>query len=749
MFDEIARAIAGKATERALRLLFAGSPPQLRLGRKKETELWDFKVDCPGNARDDRNENAWAHIAADVLAFHNNRGGLLIFGIDDQSFEFRGATRVLDSKKFNDRIRKYVGDLIWIDFHREYIQSDQRYLGVALVPPRGPAVARFKESAPKISGKRHFERGGSALRKGDSSLVLDPAAADRFARDQSAPAYGEKYQVDEPFFRVLAPDYLHFLSRSSVGASVEKSLRDPRVAVTSLIGVGGLGKTALATWAVRRAFDSSDFNFIVSTTAKDRELSATGIIGLQSQLSSFEDLLDQVCDVLGFPEIKSLSVVDREAQVRGLISDSGGLLYVDNLETVDDKRLITFLDDLPVGVRAIVTSRRNSVRTAARPIDVPPLTDKEMVAFIRLLANEVPYSHANGLSDPEALVLGRSWDGIPLALRWAIARTKSVPELLSQAEVPASQRLAGEQLLEFSFRRVFDKLTQAEQSVLETLSILEQPIPTEAVVAGSGSVDSQVLDAIEELTDDALIQRVFDPDRNDYCFAILPVTRAFTRIDLQRRPNRSRDIQRRLTNWFEASDVANEEERLVVREIRSGRNTDDSALVDLAIGAERRSDFDGAEKLFRQALARNPRSWRAARAAGEFFRHQRRNHVEALALYEIAGANAPKRGAERALIFREWGLLLRDSGQPQAMARAEEKLSVAIQENPSDPVARHALATCLDKRGAYRQVIDLVEPVKHTQNQKTRRKTLPLLLKAYEKTNEMLKAAELRNSLNH
>lgn len=747
MYDDIARAVAGKTPERALRLMFEGTPPRLRLGRAKETELWDFKADCPGPARDERSENAWAHIAADILGFHNNRGGIILFGINDKSFEFQGATRTLDSKQFNDRIRRYIGDLIWVDFQREYIQADQRYLGVALIPPRGPAVARFKSSAPLVSGKRHFERGGTALRKGDSTYVMDPRAADRFSRDQDEPAFGNSYQIDEPYFRILAPDYLHFLPRGRIGDLVEKSMRDPRVAVTSLIGVGGMGKTALATWAVRRAYEAEDFKFIVSTTAKDRELSATGILGLRSQLTSYEDLVDQIVDVLGFPELKSESPAFRETSVRELLTESGGLIYVDNLETVDDKRLIAFLDDLPVGVRAVVTSRRNSVRTAARPVHVPPLSDDEMVAYIRVLAHEASYSHVNGLADDEALQLGRAWDGIPLALRWAIARTKSLPELMAQAEVPAAQRMQGEQLLEFSFRRVFERLTSSERAVLETLSVLEQPIPTEALVAGAGAPGSQVLDAVEELADDALVQRVFDPDRNDYCFTILPITRAFTRIDLQKHPDAARNIQRRLTSWFEASDVSSDEERLVVREIRSGKNTDDSALVDLAVAAEKREDFDGAERLYQQALSRNPRSWRAAKAAGEFYRHRRHNRVEALRLYEVAGANAPKRGHERAVVFREWGLLVRDSGQPNALALAEEKLQAAMDQAPSDPIARHALANCYDKRGAYRLVIELVEPVVDTKNQRTRELTLPLLLRAYEKTNELLKASELRAKL--
>jgi tetratricopeptide (TPR) repeat protein len=169
--------------------------------------------------------------------------------------------------------------------------------------------------------------------------------------------------------------------------------------------------------------------------------------------------------------------------------------------------------------------------------------------------------------------------------------------------------------------------------------------------------------------------------------------------------------------------------------------------VDLATGAVRRGDLDAAERLYAQALTRNPRSWRAAREAAEFWRHSRQDSVEALRLYEMAGANAPKQGADRALIFREWGILLRDSGVPDAAVRAEERLLIAFAENSTDAVTRHVLASCYDKRGAYRKVIELLEPVADTSDSKTRAKTLPYLLRAYEMTSELVKAAELRVSI--
>jgi hypothetical protein len=42
------------------------------------------------------------------------------------------------------------------------------------------------------------------------------------------------------------------------------------------------------------------------------------------------------------------------------------------------------------------------------------------------------------------------------------------------------------------------------------------------------------------------------------------------------------------------------------------------------------------------------------------------NDAEALRLYEQAAANAPTRGPDRARTFREWGMLLMNSGDPEA-----------------------------------------------------------------------------------
>jgi hypothetical protein len=54
---------------------------------------------------------------------------------------------------------------------------------------------------------------------------------------------------------------------------------------------------------------------------------------------------------------------------------------------------------------------------------------------------------------------------------------------------------------------------------------------------------------------------------------------------------------RRLSDYFEARDVTDSRERIVVREVRQGKGGAETALVDLALGAQRRGDLKSAKAL--------------------------------------------------------------------------------------------------------------------------------------------------------
>jgi tetratricopeptide (TPR) repeat protein len=740
---EIERAIRQRDVDAIVGLLFDGDRPRVRPGFSTETELWDFKSGCPQASKSPDEQIGWSNLAVDVLAFHNQKGGLIVFGIRDQDLQFVGVKHRLDSKAFNDQMRKYLSDRIWIEFYRLFIQPDQSYLAIAVVPPRGPVLERFRSDAPVPSGPR-FRRGESAIRDGDSSRILRVDAIETLVRQTAVPFLNQTYVVNEPYFRILSPEYAQFVSRIGPCEEIESALRDPRSAVTALIGIGGTGKTALATWATIRAYERKDFSFIASITAKDRELTSTGIRALEPGLTSFDALLDAISDVLGFPELKSATPAEKESEVRALLKGSNGLLFVDNLETVDDARIIQFLDTLPVGVRALTTSRRSSVRVSVHPVSLGALTDNEVVAYIGALGSNSGLKYATELSQTERIRIGNACDGLPLAIRWSLLRSKSAAEALVNAEAITATNKKGEELLEFCFRRVFDAMIGPEQGVLQVLALFQRPIPAEAIIVGSGLPAQKVTDAVDDLFADSMIQRLFDADKNDYCYTLFPVTRAFVTAHIQRKQGLADEMRERMTAWFEAKDVPDQAERLVVRELRQGKGGSEAALVDLAQAAERRGDINSAESMYQQALQRNPGSWKAARTAAEFYRHKMQNTTEALRLYAKAASNAPRRGIDRALIFREWGMLLRDSGDPEATDLAINNFEMALSETPNDALAKHALAHMFSRKGAHQRVIEMLEPLATHTNRTTRQKTAPLLLEAYRATGEMLKAASVK-----
>lgn len=743
--QDLATAIRQRQVDLIIQMLFEGNPPKVKRGFHTETDLWDFKFNCPEPGK--ANFSKWAEIARHVLAFHNHKGGILFFGIRND-FSFLGATAKLDNKIVNDQIRKFLGDRIWVEFHREFIQEDQRYLGVLLIPPRGSTILRFICDAKNENGEFIFHKDESAIREGDSSKILSIENVELLERSETVLTVGQIYAVNEDFFRILRPEYKNFIDRPEPCKAVQEALVDPRTSVTALIGVGGAGKTALATWAALQAYEEKKFAFIISITAKDRALTASGIESLEPGLGNFESLLDNILEVLGFPDVKSESLEKKELEVRSLLENANGLLFIDNLETIDDARIIAFLDNLPIGMRAIVTSRRSTVRVSVRPIDLGSMTDQEALTFIQSLSLQAGLGYINELSNTERLQITRFCDGIPLAIRWTLSRANFAQEALAIARSVTGKGRHGDELLEFCFRRIFDDMTKAEKGILHVLSIFNQPMPIESILfSGIGSSRLELIDAIESLLSDALVHRLFDTDRNDYSYVLVPIARAFVYKEVNKLPKFEETVRKTLTDWFEAKDVPDSNERLLVRDIRQGKKASSEILLDLAHAHERRNDRKGAQDLYEKAMAANSRNWRTARLYGRFCEKTLRRRSEALTLYEKAATFAPSRGPERALIFKEWGLLLKDSGDPTATNQAIEKFEIALAETPNDTQIILPLLEMLDRKGMHRKVANVCEPLKNHKNKEVRKKILNYLVIALGKLNEMLKKEEIQNIL--
>lgn len=737
---EIQSAVQHRDVPFILSNFFTGKPPRLNEAYRYESELWDYKGGCPGHGE----QNAWAQIAADVLAFYNTSGGVLFFGIADGVYSYCGTKTPFDAKQFNDKIRKYTGDKFWVTYCKAFQDDSGRYLGVAIIPKRGLQVIPFFADSPLFDGGHYFQAGDIAVRVGDETRILRGEKAAEHLSQLHIPASDAYFLVNEPSYRVLRPDWDEFVPRDSLCDAVIDGLRDERTFVTSLTGIGGVGKTALACWGVLHAYEEKWFEFITSISAKDRALTSSGISEVTATGSSLNQLLDSLLEVIGFSELISVPEKQKEKEVREILKGTEALLLVDNLETVQDEALINFLDNLPVPVKAILTSRKSRVRKAVFPIEVGQFEQKEAITFLDLVAAKKGRGFIPDMNLQERQLIVESCYRIPLVIEWFVGIAKDAATAVELARKLELSPRQSEELLEFCFRRVHTDLGLEARKILKVLSMFTEPQPIEALHAACSMPMDTVSTGLDELFDTSLVVKTYNPRLRDTTFGMLPITRRFAYAELQKEAGLEQTLRRALSVWYEGTDIADPDQRKIVVQVRQGKRDVDTLLVDAAKQLRNDGKFGEAEDFLLQAAQRNPNSWRAMRESGDFYKHDKKI-ARALEFYSKAAKLAPKKGKDRALIFREYGILLRDAGTPDALKDAANALEEALKETPNDPVCLYVLAQVLCRRDMYLKAEPLLERLISSQDQKSRIKAYPLLRKCYEYDHDTLKLNDLRS----
>lgn len=719
---------------------------------KTETELWDYKLNCPSISS---SALEWAEICKDILAFHNTgKGGVIFFGIDDKEYNIVGISseNLIDSKIFNDKIRKYVGDKLWVDFYVISNSNKTITIGAIIIPQLSDnsAIKRFQKNGPEKHKKLLFYANGSAVRRFDSSVVLSPTEANELAFNRPVIQYKE-YEIDEPCYRLLSADYHEFILRSKYCEAVMRGLHHNRATSVCLIGIGGVGKTALATWAVKKLYIDDEYDYIVSISAKDRELTASGIQSISQKLTSLDDLLDAILDVIGFPEAKNEKLEIKRKTTVDLISGEKILIFVDNLETAIDKDIIDFINYLPEPAKALITSRRNVVTVSSYPIEIGPLENEEIVRYISSLSALPRFSFCNALSVAEKEKIGDSFNGIPLAIKWIISSCTNSEELLAKAELMEHGGMQNEELLEFSFRRVFDDMSTIEKGVMRVLAVISD-LPIEAIVQGSGltSKSAEVVDALESLVADTIIIKYYDPDCRSDKYRLLTLTQRFMLKNcISTRDEQA--IHSRLSSWYNATDIKDVEERQLISAMRQGGQNMGATLVSFAESAAKKGDVSTAVKFYNSAVARDPNNWFVYWKYGEYFRHVEKSTAQTITMYESAlkYAKNEKVTPQIAVMHREFGMIYGNSGRSDAVTRAIEHLEIAHLNMPNDPICAKGLASMYEKRGNTTEIVRILEPFRTSKDRKTRMVLLPILLRAYETqpSKYMLQLAELKNEM--
>jgi len=326
--------------------------------------------------------------------------------------------------------------------------------------------------------------------------------------------------------RSTLPHQPYFFGREKELANIADALSpESRNWGVLIDGPGGIGKTSLAIRAGYRA-PSEQFPLKIFLSAKVRELTPAGEQPLEDYLlPNFISLLSELARELGEDEIARTNPNDRANAVRRALIGKQALIIIDNIETFSEQervRLYQFLNRLPEGCKAIVTSRRRT-DIDARIIRLDRLLLDEALELMAELSKSNRYLAREG--EKERQDLYEVTQGNPLLIRWVVGqmgRRGSHCRTIAEACEFLKAAPKDNDPLEYIFGDLLDTFTDSETAVLAALTHFTQPAKVKWIAELAGLARATAQTALEDLADRALL--VSDESSESFLLSSLAAT---------------------------------------------------------------------------------------------------------------------------------------------------------------------------------------------------------------------------------
>ncbi|MBK9772407.1 MAG: cold shock domain-containing protein [Candidatus Obscuribacter sp.] len=231
--------------------------------------------------------------------------------------------------------------------------------------------------------------------------------------------------------------------------------------VISVIGDGGIGKTALALKAAYDILDSDNcpFEHIVWTSAKNVRLGLTEIITVKEAINDSRSMIESIrTHVAGKGDANS----DPVSEIMSQLKDFRILLVLDNIETILDDNIRGFLQEIPQSGSKILITSRIGFGFEFR-LKLPPLEPSKSKHLFRKLCKERKLETLLGLSDRKLTELCDRTKHSPGYIKWFISAVESgarVEDILNKH--------AG-LFLDFCMSNVYNFLSKESRAILTAM----------------------------------------------------------------------------------------------------------------------------------------------------------------------------------------------------------------------------------------------------------------------------------------
>jgi LuxR family transcriptional regulator, glucitol operon activator len=363
------------------------------------------------------------------------------------------------------------------------------------------------------------------------------AAFRRYTEDpaslaETAVQYLDEFGQPETFNNLPFPDYedTGFFPRKRLEAELKKKILG-RHPVITVLGDGGDGKTAVTIQTLYGLLASNehDFDAIIWVSAKSSKLIGKEIERIENAITSSMEIFGEVARLF------EVDVDDPMERVLSLMESNKILLVIDNLETVIDKTVQRFAEDIPGQSKLLLTSRIPLGSDLS--IQVDPFSDNEALSFLRVLISTYNVKALSSETDMKLKHYAKRLHNKPLLLKWFALGVLSG---LNPSSIVGNP----ENALKFCMENVFDALSSTAKNHLSAISVLPGPCSIPILAHVTEDEPGTIEASIAELSRHSIIERASE-NQYESCYQIKPLAKSYLVRVLKTRAKDSEDILRR------------------------------------------------------------------------------------------------------------------------------------------------------------------------------------------------------------
>lgn len=263
------------------------------------------------------------------------------------------------------------------------------------------------------------------------------------------------HNLPEPEF-----DDTGYIGRKTEIKEIKEIIKDNKNQIITIVGNGGIGKTATAVKALYDLIDDSENSFeaIIWISLKTKTLSQGEFTNIKGAIKDLR-MLFKIGEDLTFKEEDKSS----EENILNFMSEFKTLLVVDNLETISSEEILDFLKNVPETSKVLITSR-HGLGELERRYKLEGLNQKDAVTYFRELSQYYGLNlHKRSDKEIKEIVTNQLYSS-PLSIKWFIS---SVYSGVNETSIIANK----DNLIKFCMSNVVEKLDKEEKEILQLFLI--------------------------------------------------------------------------------------------------------------------------------------------------------------------------------------------------------------------------------------------------------------------------------------